>query len=771
MHPVRPLETGDYNTLSTIAQKLPGEAPSLIWEPLMENVSLIEDPRNIADAALPRFWMDEARTVNNLPVPEFEDTGFIGRSDERRRLKTLLLSEHKVITVVGAGGIGKTALAMRVCHDLLDDPSPRFDNVIWVSLKTQFLTADGIRNIRDAVDTQSKLLDHIASSASIPTNPRAIIDWAPVVEHMSRYSTLLVVDNLETLGSELKELAFDIPQGSKLLMTSRVGLGKIERRLDIPVFSAHDSEVLMRVLGTAYGYAEIKQLNSRQLNRYCNRLHHNPLLIKWFVQAVGKGAPARDIFAQQDFNAALSFCFANVYNSLSPTAVNIVNTLLAGRRAFSEAQIRELIGVDKISFDVALLDLRQSNAIETLHHDDGSTMYQISGLILDYLSKNHPPSDDVVRKTRETLRKWQVEQERSASAQNAYRYSKRYVLVETIDHRIAASSLRKALQEIHALNADSAETALKRASELTPDWSEVHRVRAHLLKLQQRQIYDIENAYEDSVRYGENDINRRNYAAYLMGIGEHERALSQLEAALELGTGVETVLRSMRALALTRLSRIDEAITDYEFVWFRRELNQSQYDRKVQGTQYAEALRRYIEQLTAQGKGEDAGDAILKGIHIVEQTAADCGWDNKLAEVAIRLLAEIIDDPNVSAELGQQLVDVATKWDSIDAFVRSCNLQRALEEFARHTCLAEAMPNCSRALGADHKTRYYGTVNRLLDGYGFIECDELGSVHMQASSLVQRDGWPLLIVGQSVSFAIIKQAQGFHAIGLEATRE
>ena len=223
-------------------------------------------------------------------------------------------------------------------------------------------------------------------------------------------------------------------------------------------------------------------------------------------------------------------------------------------------------------------------------------------------------------------------------------------------------------------------------------------MRAHLLKLQQRQIYDIENAYEDSVRYGENDINRRDYAAYLMGIGEHERALSQLEAALELGTGVETVLRSMRALALTRLSRIDEAITNYEFVWFRSELNQSQYDRKVQGTQYAEALRRYIEQLTVQGKGEDAGDAILKGIHIVEQTAADCGWDNKLAEVAIRLLAEIIDDPNVSAELGQQLVDVATKWDSIDAFVRSCNLQRALEEFARHTCLAEAMPNCSRAL-------------------------------------------------------------------------
>lgn len=776
MHPVRPLEAGDYNALLTLAQKLPDESPSLSWEPLVESVSLIEDPRNIADTALPRFWMDESRTVNNLPVPEFEDTGFIGRADERRRLKTLILSDHKVITVVGAGGIGKTALAMRVCHDILDDTSTRFDNVIWVSLKTQFLTGDGIRHIRDAVDTQSKLLDHIATSANIPIDQRAIINWAPVVDHMSRYKTLLVIDNLETLGTELKELAFEVPQGSKLLLTSRVGLGEIERRFDIPDFSAHDSEILMRVLGNAYGYSEIKQLDGRMLNRYCRRLHHNPLLIKWFVQAVGKGASARDILAHQDFNAALSFCFANVYSNLPQTALTILHILLAGRRALSQAQIRELIGVDRISFDVALLDLRQSNAIETLHHEDGSTLYQISGLILDYLSKNHPPSDDVVMKTRESLRKWQIEQDRSASAQNVYRYSKRYVLVETIDHRIAASSLREALQEIHATNPTLAETALNRASELTPDWSEVYRVRAHLLKLQQRPIYEIENAFEDSVRYGENDLNRRDYATYLMGFGEHERALNQIEAALELGTGVETVLRSLRALALTRLSRVEEALKEYEFVWTSKERNQSQYDRIVQGTQYADAYRRYVEQLTGQGKRNEVEEATLAGVRIVEETAADCGWDNKLAQVAIKLLGETIDHPNASPEFRRQLVEVATKWDATNAFVRCCNLQRTLDEFTRHGSLTEYMPNSSRTiLSADGKPRFHGTVNRLLGslmaGFGFITCNELGSVHMQATSLIQPDSWSLLKVGQPVSFSVVKQAQGFHAIGLEATHD
>lgn len=768
MHPVRPLETGDYNALCAIATKLPNEVPSLIWEPLIESTSLIEDPRNIADAALPRFWLDDSRTVNNLPVAEFEDTGFIGRGDERRRLRQLILSDQKVITVVGAGGIGKTALTMRVCHDLLDDPSPRFDNVIWVSLKTQFLTADGIRSVKDAVDSQAMLLDHVADHAGIKPASPSIVDWSPVLDQMSRHNTLLVIDNLETLGAELKELAYDIPQGSKLLLTSRVGLGEVERRFDMPEFSRKDSEVLMRVLGSTYGYSEIKQLGHRGLNQYCRRLHHNPLLIKWFVQAVGKGASPGEIFEREDFDEALSFCFSNVYQRLSPTAVSVVNTLLAARRSLSQAQIRELIKVDRIEFDIALLELRQSNAIETSHPDGGSTLYQVNGLILDYLSRNHPPSNDVVKKTRDALRQWQVEQDRSASAQNTYRYSKHYVLVETIDHRIAATSLREALRQIHGRNAHGAEAALKRALELTPDWSEVHRVKANLLKLQQRPIYEIENAFEDSIRYGDNDINRREYAAYLLSIGEIERALDQIDAALELGTGVENVLRSTRALALTRLSKITDALTDYKFVWSSRHLNQSQFDRMVQGTQYAGALRRYVEQLTGQAKNEEASEALLEGIRIVEQTAADCGWDDKLTDVAIRLLAEKIDDTDLKDDVLQRMLQVASDWDDNESFVRACNLQKGLEQFTHRARLAEAMPNVSRtAQGADHKARFEGKVDRLLGEFGFIECPQLGSVHMRATSLVQPRLWDQLVVDDAVRFSVINRSRGLHEIRLE----
>ena len=698
MHPARLMDPGDYNSLTDIAAKLRNEAPSLIWKPLVDNLDRIADPASMAGVAIPRFWMDDYRVNNNLPVAEFEDTGFIGRANERRRLKNLLLSDHRVITVVGAGGIGKTALAMRVCHDLVDDASPRFENVVWVTLKTQFLTAYGIKDIKDAVNTQGKLLDHIGEAASVQVDPKPNIDWSPVIDHMSRHQTLLVVDNLETLGSELDELAFNIPEGSKLLLTSRVGLGEVERRFPLPDFSPKDAEHLMRSLGNAYGYPDINQLKDGMVARYCRRLHHNPLLIKWFVLTVGTGASPQAVFAHTDFVGALNFCFDNVFAQLSAIAKNIVGTLLASRSPLSQTQIRALIGLERPDFDIALMELRQCNVVDSQPQEDGSTLYHISGLVLDYLRRSHPPADPVVKRTRETMKSWRVEQDRSTAAQNAYRYSKYYVLVETVDHRIAAPHLREALRRIYRDDLGQAEWELDRASELTPDWSEVHRVRAQLFKMQQRPIYEIENAFEESVMYGSNDINRRDYAVYLMSIEEHERALEQVEEAISIGSGVTTVLRSLKALALTRLGRLAEAIEEHKFVWSSGEMNQSLYDRMIQGTQYAECLRRAVEQLTIQIKEEEAREALLSGLQIVQETAADCGWDNKLTEVAVRLLAEKFGDPRLPSALQSRLIEIAKQWDADNMFMRSCNRKRALDQFVRYSDLAIAMPRCSALL-------------------------------------------------------------------------
>ena len=61
---------------------------------------------------------------HNLPVPM---TSFIGREREIAQVKEFL-SRTRLLTLTGAGGVGKTRLALRVTEEALED----FRDGVWV---------------------------------------------------------------------------------------------------------------------------------------------------------------------------------------------------------------------------------------------------------------------------------------------------------------------------------------------------------------------------------------------------------------------------------------------------------------------------------------------------------------------------------------------------------------------------------------------------------------------------------------------------------------
>src|SRR2546428_6466531 len=61
--------------------------------------------------------------ASNVPVQE---TSFVGRERERREIG-LLLREHRLITLSGTGGSGKTRLAIQVAQDAVNS----FDDGVW----------------------------------------------------------------------------------------------------------------------------------------------------------------------------------------------------------------------------------------------------------------------------------------------------------------------------------------------------------------------------------------------------------------------------------------------------------------------------------------------------------------------------------------------------------------------------------------------------------------------------------------------------------------
>ncbi len=62
---------------------------------------------------------------HNLPVPDFDETGFMGRKEHLTSLRKMLKGPYPVISIIGEGGLGKSALALKIAYDLLDSEGIR----------------------------------------------------------------------------------------------------------------------------------------------------------------------------------------------------------------------------------------------------------------------------------------------------------------------------------------------------------------------------------------------------------------------------------------------------------------------------------------------------------------------------------------------------------------------------------------------------------------------------------------------------------------------
>ena len=742
MHPVRPLEADDFPSLVAVAEELQIEAKTIDWTDLVEGLSFADDPETSLGVSLPSYWAEDSPIVHNLPPAEFDDTGFIGRKKERRQLKQLIDSDHNVITVVGEGGIGKTALVLRVCHDILEDSESKLERIVWVSLKTQYLTSDGIQDVIDAVETSDALVDRllteIDSSIATRHNNNKNETWGRVLEQMKVNNILLVIDNLETLGHEVRDLAISIPRNSKLLMTSRVGLGEIELRYEMPRLSAKDAGLFLRHLGVVYNYELVFKFDSSVVGNYCKLLHYNPLLIKWFVQAVGNGARPEDVLANDDFGDALKFCWANVYEGLSSLSIEVISTLLASRRSLSQPQLQELLDADRIKLLLALHELHQSNVIQRQTERDGGVVFQIGSLVFDYLSRYHPPTDESVMKTRNMLRKWQTEQERSTLQKNTYRYGRNVILIDSNDEKLAALHLRTSLNMMKIRDLENARKALLRAQELTPQWWEIHRIKAALFQMEGRPIYEVEQAFEESINCRSTDVNRFHYSVYLMRNEEYDKALEHIEVAMNHPEANVTSLRSIRGLVLLRNSRIEEAMEDLKAVWDTEGSQIPSNIKRIHGTQYAEAMRRRVEQLFTLGNTTEAQGLALEGIKVVDQAATDYGWDKKLAEVGVDTCDELLRRNDLHSHCESEMFKFMGKWNQEMGFrLVSVHIPKVEDVFRKFSVEIhsnqESIVKRTEALPEGMKR---GIVRLVKRGYGFITTEDHEDVQMSWNSIV-----------------------------------
>src|SRR5262245_467005 len=146
-----------------------------------------------------------ATDLNNLPV---QTTSFVGRAEQIEEVRHLLTTT-RLLTLVGAGGCGKTRLALRAAADVLDD------------------FADGVWFVDLAALTDPALVPAaVAHFLGIRE-----LSGRPALETLREYlrprAALLILDNCEHVIDASAHLANELLRacpGVRLLATSRESL-------------------------------------------------------------------------------------------------------------------------------------------------------------------------------------------------------------------------------------------------------------------------------------------------------------------------------------------------------------------------------------------------------------------------------------------------------------------------------------------------------------------------------------------------------------------
>lgn len=728
MHASRPLHSTDPEDFAAIVATL---RSSLLTLPRLAQVSVeVERPdwQALGDVS----WDSDGRVLHNLPPPDFDETGLIGRGALVSQVTRLLeRGREPVITLVGTGGVGKTALALQVLSDLTIAEDPPYDAILWASLKTESLTGEGIQRLRGATAAAFDIPSLLAG----PIDAEGTASLEELASVIDGTRTLVAIDNLETIDAgQVIELYDSLPAETNFLITSRRGLGQLERRVVVEELSTKDASHLLRLFARRRGVERLAQLPQGEVERIAESLRRLPLAIKWFVMAVARGARPEDVLHDQ--TDLLRFCLDSVIQTLSEQAVEVAHALhaLTGPSSFTDLGV--VLGMPADDLRGALLELQQCAVVQAEGGPNGEG-FAITEFVDDYFSKVAAPEP-------ESLQQYRIEADRLREAEERRRADEQRRSLGANAVRIrhegdtgAADLLRQALSTSKRGDVESAKALIARAEALTPSFFEVHRVRA-FIAAHNREYATATSSYERALELCETPDQRafvlhyfgehllRNARAVDEGtrvLEESHNHLKQPESAMSLARGYTFQgrygdARELLQEAVKETSGRTRLIAETSLLDTIYRSSEACLDRDRNPV---EAIRRALE-------GVRVGVAIL-GTGVADRRLLTAAL--KCIGVVARALAECwrgsIHDDVVDEALG--VVEGALEEHGLR--LRSDNewwrVQTALHAIKKHGGPDLFPPNASEvgALDEDSST---GVLKAYLsdEGYGFITPDEDG---------------------------------------------
>jgi len=466
---VKVLDEEDIESLIRVSEQL----EQVNWPNFSETV-LSETESDLSFLETKKTSSNGSQILNNLQPPDYSDTTLIGRKpDVEAILNKLRIGRDRFIQIVGPAGIGKSALATQVLYKVIERGGMGFDCVLWVSLKFEKLTTAGIEEIREsmqdlfpAVGLLSKEFDKNYSGA--------ITDLASVIAELDM-KILICIDNLEsTTGEEFGKLVEALPDSVTYLLTSRYQISVLPYTLQPLPHAA--SMHLLRKLGDVLQLAYIQNASNDTLSDLVSRFGNPTLYLKLLCLGLQSGRTLQEL----EINLRLDFLDYAVNAAISSTQASsnlVLATICEYKKPITYTDLLYATDLDVDVLNEALMELN-SKSLAAARGDSENQMWVAQDLVKEYVRAKNPFSLDTLKEVKQAIRIVNDDIERSRRD----RRDNPLHPISVSEENPANTALRQAIREKQAGNDLVAQNYIRAARQQSPDYFEVDRFEAWLLR-------------------------------------------------------------------------------------------------------------------------------------------------------------------------------------------------------------------------------------------------------------------------------------------------
>ncbi len=591
MH-TKPLEIGDRATLIEVMQCIDEKITWITWTELKNVRKIIEsDSSQLLSQKYIGIKEYNPKVFHNLPLPEFDDTGFVGRKKDIKEITELILNKkNQVISVVGNGGMGKTSTVIKILYDLLENPENPFEAIIWITLKTKTLSKGEFVEIKDSIKSINEALEKSKIEMLLNEEDDAMDS---IIEFMEVFKVLLVLDNMETVNTgDVNEFLRKVPENSKVLITSRLGIGEFEVRQKIEGLTKNDAITYYRELSKYYGLELHKQKDEEIYKVISESLYNNPLSIKWYISGIYSGTDAKKMLSHKD--DLIEFCISNIFDKLSETARKILQLFLLQNNKLTYGLIDYYIEEDEVILKPAVNELLSTYMIQASSGD-----YIMNEMSREYISLKYPPDNDFVKEvfTKRKALNGILQQVKVYSEQAPYNPNTISFNLKSIDEQLATYHLKEALAYGKGKKWDVCSAEIAKAQSIEPNFFEVYKVKA-FLEAEKGELYGAINNYDIALSKCKVDKEKARVCYlfsvfYTVKMQDTDSALEYIIKAEQYAPNSNDILLE-KVRVQTFLGKYEEAEQLWQEVK-RKEVNANLRTKNILGNRYLDLKRRQAE--------------------------------------------------------------------------------------------------------------------------------------------------------------------------------